>query len=102
MIRQSKIHNMILDEVREFNKVRLEPNKLVISTNLLRYMEQWERIDDYYTPASKLPDGRARYCGLVVVEAKAQYSNDPTVTPGDCFVCCAASSGKVKDIFYED
>ena len=98
MIRQSKIHNMILDEIREFNKLGLEPNRLVISTNLLQYMEKWDMIDNYYTPASQIPDGRGKYLGLVITEAVPEHSDDKTRTPGTCYVCCGASSGKVKDI----
>lgn len=92
---------MIVDEVVGFNALGLEPNKLVMATNILHHMEQWEHIDDYYTPGSRCPDGRARYLGLFVVEAIPAYSDDPTITPGECFVCCAASSGKVKGINYD-
>jgi hypothetical protein len=99
MIKQSIIHRMLLQEIEAFAKAGLNPNTVVMSANILHHMLQWEDIDKYYIPAERTEDLRARYRGLLFVEATPKYSEDLTRTPGECFVCCAASSGKLKDIF---
>ena len=89
---------MITDEIEAFKRNNITPNALVISSNLLHYMKQWEDIQQYYTPAfdSQTKDGRARYIGLLVVEAIAEHSDDQTRTPGTIFVCYRAECGKLK------
>jgi hypothetical protein len=99
MIKQYIIHRMIMEEIVAFKKAGLNPNTVVMSANILYHMLQWEDIDKYYIPAERTEDLRARYSGLLFVEATPKYSEDITRTPGECFVCCAASSGKLKDIF---
>lgn len=99
MIKQYIIHRILMDEVQAFKHAGLNPNAIVMSANILHHMLEWEDISKYYISAAESPDLRARYCGLLFVEATPKYSEDSTITPGECFVCCAASSGKLKDIF---
>lgn len=99
MIYQHIIHRMLMQEIQAFKHAGLNPNTIVMSTNILHHMLEWEDVNKYYIPAVESPDLRARYCGLLFVEATPKYSEDSTRTPGECFVCCAASSGKLKDIF---
>ena len=99
MIKQSIIHRMLMEEIQAFKHAGLNPNTIVMSANILHHMLEWEDINKYYIPAVESPDLRARYCGLLLVEATPKHSEDSTRTPGECFVCCAASSGKLKDIF---
>ena len=99
MIKQSIIHRMLMEEIQAFKHTGLNPNKIVMSANILHHMLSWKDIGKYYVPAVESPDLRARYYGLLFVEATPKYSEDSTITPGECFVCCAASSGKLKDIF---
>ena len=99
MIKQYIIHRILMDEVQAFKHAGLNPNAIVMSANILNHMMKWEDFSKYYTSAAESADSRPRYCGLLFVEATPKYSEDPTITPGECFVCCAASSGKLKDIF---
>ena len=98
MKHQHIIHRMIMDEIVEFREAGLRPNTIVMSSNILFHMLQWKNIQEYYVPGFETRTLRATYCGLTLVEAQPEYSKDKTRTPGVCFVCCAASSGKLNNI----
>ena len=95
---QSIIHRMIMDEIIEFRRIGLKPNTIVISSNILFHKLQRENIQEDYVPEFETRTLRATYCGLTLVEAQPIYYKDKTRTPGVCFVCCAASSGKLNNI----
>lgn len=97
MIYQHIIHRMLVEEIIAFKNVGLNPNKIVMSLNILNHMKEWEYFEMYYTPAGETIK-RAKYYGLDLVVALEEVSEDVTKTPGACFVCCAASSGKLKGI----
>lgn len=88
---------MLVQEVIAFKDAGLNPNKIVMSLNILNHMKKWEYFEMYYTPACETIK-RAKYLDLDLVVALEEKSNDVTKTPGACFVCCAASSGKLKGI----
>ena len=100
MIKQYILHRILMDEIQEFKKSGIKPNTIVMAENILHHMMQWEDFSKYYTSASETADHKPRYYGLVLVTATAKYSEDVTITPGECFVCCAASAGKLKDPYY--
>ena len=100
MIKQYILHRILQEEIEAFHRIGIKPNTVVMSQNILGHMEQWKDFLRYYTPAEQSSDFRAKYCGLTLVQATAKYSDDPTVTPGECFVCCAAQAGKLKDVQY--
>lgn len=99
MKHQYIIHRMLMDEIIAFKKAGLNPNTIVMSSNILYHMLQWEDVKEYYIPAYQSIDLRAKYYGLHLVEAQPIYHDDKTRTPGVCFVCCAACAGRLKNIF---
>ena len=100
MIKQYILHRILMDEIQEFKKSGIKPNTIVMAEDILYHMMQWEDFSKYYTSADESTDFKPRYCGLVLVIATAKYSEDVTITPGECFVCCAAFAGKLKDPYY--
>ena len=99
MKHQHIIHRMLMDEITAFKKAGINPNTIVMSINILHHMLQWKDAQEYYIPACQTIDLRAKYYGLHLVEAQPVYHDDKTRTPGVCFVCCAASSGQLKNPF---
>ena len=97
MTRQSIIHRMLMEEIIGFKKLGIKPNKIVMSTNTLRHMERWKEFPNYFIPAWESEDLRQRYYGLVLVESVHQPDPNSWNT-AQCFVCCAASYGKVNGV----
>ena len=101
MLKQHIIHRMLMDEIIAFKKVGINPNTIVMSSNILYHMLQWEDAIEYHFIPENVSQTRATYYGLYLVEAQPVPTDDKTRTPGVCFVCCAASSGKLKNIFID-
>ena len=50
MLKQHIIHRMLMDEIIAFKKVGINPNTIVMSSNILYHMLQWEDAIEYFIP----------------------------------------------------
>lgn len=90
MMRQYIIDRMIEDEIKAFKSNSINPNRIVMSSEVFSHMQTWEDFSKYYQVPDNVTSHWPTYKGLQLLIVP---SASITV---DVFVCLAAHAGKLK------
>ena len=90
MIYQYIIDRMIDDEIKAFKYNSINPNRIVMTSEVYIHMQKWEDFNKYYQEPTKITPHWPTYKGLQLLIVPSASTNV------DVFVCLAASSGKLK------
>lgn len=89
MVKQSILHRMLIDEMKEFEVQGIKPTVVAMTHSVFHHMQKWEDINKYYTPAEEAEDHISRYCGIPFTLILGN-------TEDDLYVSHRARYGQVK------